>query len=215
MSRPFDIALALHLLDWLAGGGALATWAAGGPYDVVELDGTVRHGVMPCTPATIHKWRRVNDDFNAAYTCAQEDRAATYADEVVTIADNTEGDFKIVSGRDGVQRVEADHDSVRRAEARIKARSMALLFLAPHIYKERKAIDVTTDGQPLGGAQDDVANERVADRVIDLLHKAHARKQAALATAMLADEATGAGEGGAGGPSAGEIGIDTDDEFWK
>lgn len=74
---------------------------------------------------TFYRWLRQNEDLCTQYATAKKDRADTYADEMVDIADD----------------VDKDKEAIQKAKLRIDARKWIACKLHPRNYGERTMVD--------------------------------------------------------------------------
>lgn len=89
--------------------------------------------------ATVFRWLAVNEMFRDQYAWAKEAQAETYADEIVAIADDRQGDY---IERDGNVVYNAEH--VNRSRLRVDARKWVASKLKPKKYGDR--LDVESKG---------------------------------------------------------------------
>lgn len=78
---------------------------------------------------TVRRWLRDKAEFRGQYARAREDQADALADEILAIADDTDGDVEIVEGE--IVQIAAN---VNRAKLRVDARKWAAGKLAPKKY---------------------------------------------------------------------------------
>jgi hypothetical protein len=108
----------------------------------MSLNKTLKQKGMP-DKATFYKWLRENEDLSVQYARAKEDRADTYADEIVDIADK-----------------EADP---HKARVRIEARKWISCKLHPRNYVEKVALEHTGKN---GGAIESSVNISITQKEI-------------------------------------------------
>lgn len=111
---------------------------------------------------TFYKWLRTHEDLSTQYTHAKEDRADTYADEIIDIADESVYDKK--TDKDGNETVDAD--VIQRARLRIDARKWIACKLHPRNYGDKKNIELTGKD---GGAIKTQTITPVDERISELL----------------------------------------------
>lgn len=131
--RPFeyDASIFFAICERVAGGEFLAK--------ICLEDG------MP-SEASFRRWKNSNDDLQAAYARAREDRADAWADELVQIADDGSRDY--TQAEDG--RLVPDHDHIQRSKLRVDARKWVMSKHAPRAYGEKVALEHSgKDGAPL------------------------------------------------------------------
>jgi hypothetical protein len=100
-------------------------------------------GDMPTVRGT-HQWFREHPDFAALHKEAVNNRLDIFEDEVVTIADDSERDFKMVT-KHGKQAKVLDADVISRAKLRIDARKAHLKAYRPSVWGEQSTLNVKQD----------------------------------------------------------------------
>lgn len=122
------------ILDKIAGGKGLV--------EICKADG------MP-SRKTVHEWIRNNhDEFGDRYARARELQADHFAEEIITIADDSSEDVKVITVR-GEEREVTDQEVIGRARLRVDARKWLASKLAPKKYGEK--IEATHEaGDTLG-----------------------------------------------------------------
>lgn len=95
------------------------------------------------TPAneTFYKWLDSDKEKLKRYARACEERAGDIFDEILTIADNQEGDVLI--GEDGTEYT--NHNVINRSKLRIDARKWVLSKMQPNKYGDK--LDLNLGGQ--------------------------------------------------------------------
>lgn len=95
--------------------------------------------------ATVQRWlseeSEFQEKFQEIYARARSDQADTLADEIIEIADNDKGDYRIAYGKDGKPFVKVDHENVHRSKLRVDARKWIASKLKPKRYGERLGIE--------------------------------------------------------------------------
>lgn len=104
--------------------------------------------------STIRRWARADETFRASYARAREEQMHTWADEIVTIADDSTRDM---IEADGAKRV--DHDHINRSKLRIDTRKFLMAKIAPKTFGEKLDVDVRT------GPLDGMTDEQLADHI--------------------------------------------------
>jgi hypothetical protein len=89
---------------------------------------------MPVT-STVYKWMMQNPEFASAYARAREEQADTYADDIVSIADDARNDTQVDD--DGNTIVDFDH--IQRAKLRVDARKWVAAKLKPKKWGDKVA----------------------------------------------------------------------------
>lgn len=88
---------------------------------------------------TFYRWLRENQELCAQYARAREDRADTYADEIVDIADDSSNDTIV----DDDGKTTVNHDVIQRSRLRIDARKWIACKLHPKNYGEKKSLELS------------------------------------------------------------------------
>lgn len=81
---------------------------------------------------TIYKWRTIYPSFGEQYARAKTMQAYILADEILEIADNSKGDYRLVG-----EKVVIDSDNINRARLRIDSRKWLLSKLLPRVYGDK------------------------------------------------------------------------------
>src|SRR5262249_19216088 len=106
---------------------------------------------MP-SPATVYRWLRGRKDFREQYARAREMQADLLFDEILEIADNTNGDVvEVKQGDETVLR--PNHANVHRARLQVDARKWVVAKLAPKKYSDTQALlapHLDDEGKPVG-----------------------------------------------------------------
>lgn len=92
---------------------------------------------------TIYRWIQKDSNLKILVKEAREIRAGDYADEIVGISDNNEGDL-IVDENTG--RAYPNAANVARSALRIKARKSMAALLHPKKYGEQKKLEINKEG---------------------------------------------------------------------
>lgn len=98
---------------------------------------------------TIYTWMSKNQAFADRYARAVEDRAEKLAEEILTIADDDEGDFgfKEVQDADGASAKPCIMpDNIQRAKLRVDSRKWIASKLFPKKYGDKVSAEVTGEG---------------------------------------------------------------------
>lgn len=88
-------------------------------------------------PATVHRWRREDKQFNADYTAARVDQMESWGDEVIEIADDDTMDTMDGVDKQGNSIQVANHANVQRDRLRVDTRKFLMGKIAPRIYGDR------------------------------------------------------------------------------
>jgi hypothetical protein len=123
---PFSEKLAVELCHRVAGGEFLTNICK-------EPD-------MP-TVRSVTQWKKERHEFKVLYDDAIKDRLDIFEDEVVTIADESEHDFKLVK-KGGKQIKVLDAEVISRAKLRIDARKAHLKAYRPERWGEQSTLNV-------------------------------------------------------------------------
>lgn len=94
------------------------------------LTSICREERMP-DPRTVWKWRQVRPDFNAQFAQARVDQMHAWADQIVNLADDSEGDFKVT--------VPLDSPELERIESK---QAVTFKFTRRHVSRTAQMIDV-------------------------------------------------------------------------
>lgn len=87
--------------------------------------------------STVYRWMDDNEEFRNKYTRAREDQADYLADQMLAIADKSEGDDKAFVG---INRIHRD-------KLRLETRKWIASKLKPKKYGDK--MDLTTDGEKI------------------------------------------------------------------
>jgi len=82
----------------------------------MSLEAVCRQDGMPA-PKNVRVWLKNNADFRTNYTLAREEQAYFYADQIITIADDSSKDIIQAPKSERV-----DHDHIKRDRLKIDAR---------------------------------------------------------------------------------------------
>jgi hypothetical protein len=100
--------------------------------------------------STVFRWLSQKRGFRDLYTRAREAQADLLFDEIISIADNTKGDFvEVKQGKETV--VRANHANVHRDRLKVDARKWVASKLQPRKYGEHFALGpgVDDEGKPV------------------------------------------------------------------
>jgi hypothetical protein len=89
---------------------------------------------------TVYGWLSKHSDFSDNYARAKSDCADLFAEEIIEIADDSQGDRKIIN-RAGEEIEIVDQDAINRARLRVDARKWIASKLKPKKYGEHLDID--------------------------------------------------------------------------
>jgi Bacteriophage Sf6, terminase small subunit-like len=120
---------------------------------------------MP-TVRSVHQWLKDHSDFAALHKEAVNSRLNIFEDEVVTIADDSERDFKIVT-KHGKQVKVLDSDVISRAKLRVEVRKAHLKAYRPERWSEQSTLNVNN-------TSDDASNlslDELERKIAELEHK--------------------------------------------
>jgi hypothetical protein len=109
---------------------------------------------------TVARWIANHPDFCQKYQFARERQATLLFDESLEIADDSSGDLKIITRKDGTTFEALDTEFVQRSALRVKTRLHMAAVLAPRKYAARNIV-----AGPDGGA---VQVEHEHRQVLDL-----------------------------------------------
>jgi hypothetical protein len=102
--------------------------------------------------STVFRWLASKREFRDQYARAREAQADILFDEILEIADNTNGDVIEVKQADGSTMVRANHANVHRARLQVDARKWVASKLAPKKYGDHATVlapGFDEDGKPL------------------------------------------------------------------
>jgi len=118
---------------------------------------------------TVMRWLLRHPEFRAQYDWARQLQADALAEEVISIADDTAGDF-VADGEGGTT---VAWENVQRSRLRVDSRKWFVAKLAPRKYAERIAQELSgPDGGPIetdAGASLPLPRSEVASAVVALL----------------------------------------------
>ena len=95
---------------------------------------------MP-NPSTVREWVRENPAFAKRYALARVEQMQTWADEIITIADDDTLDVVTKVTPQGRQYEALDQQNVQRSRLRIDTRKFLMSKVAPHLYGERLTVE--------------------------------------------------------------------------
>jgi U3 small nucleolar ribonucleoprotein component len=95
---------------------------------------------MPTTRMVI-RWKKEHKEFALLYDEAIRDRLDIFEDEVITIADESENDFKLVK-KGGKQVKVLDAEVISRAKLRVDVRKAHLKAYRPERWGEQSTLNV-------------------------------------------------------------------------
>jgi hypothetical protein len=122
----FSEALAMELCHRVAGGEFLTI--------------ICKEPAMPTTRMVI-RWKKEHKEFALLYDEAIRDRLDIFEDEVITIADESENDFKLVK-KGGKQVKVLDAEVISRAKLRVDVRKAHLKAYRPERWGEQSTLNV-------------------------------------------------------------------------
>ena len=102
------------------------------------------------TPSSkdFYEWIDSNESFAKQYTCACARRADSIFEDILNIADESEGD-KVSITVDGIVSEKVDHENIQRAKLRVDARKWMLGKMNPKKYSDKSSLDLTTNGESI------------------------------------------------------------------
>lgn len=116
------------------------------------LSNVCREDRMP-DKRTVWKWRKVHPKFAQDYSRARVDQMHAWADQIIHLADDAEGDFKVSILLDSpeLERIERDatitfkfnRKHVNRAALSIDVRKWLMARYAPEDFGDRSAVSLT------------------------------------------------------------------------
>ena len=88
------------------------------------------------------KWKAGDPQIASDYARAREDRADLWAEEILTIADDSSGDWVEFETPDGRVKRRLDSEHVRRSRLKVDARKWLVSKHHPRTYGDRVAVDL-------------------------------------------------------------------------
>jgi hypothetical protein len=116
---------------------------------------------MP-TVRSANQWLKDHSDFAALHREAVNSRLNIFEDELCTIADDSERDFKIVT-KHGKQIKVLDADVVTRAKLRIEVRRAHLKAYRPERWSEQSTLNVHNTGDDISEMPLDELEKKLAE----------------------------------------------------
>jgi hypothetical protein len=90
---------------------------------------------------TFYTWLHQHPEFSEKYVRARECQADHMAAEILEIADDTEHDTIIVTGKDGATYEKTDSARVQRAQLRVNARQWQMARMSPRRWGSDRVVD--------------------------------------------------------------------------
>lgn len=87
--------------------------------------------------STVYDWERAHPAFAERLKRAREDRAHILADSALEIADASEHDTIVKTGRDGTEYESANHEWINRSRLRFESRKWLAKTLNQRVYGEK------------------------------------------------------------------------------
>ena len=97
---------------------------------------------MPSGP-TVWKWRRDRPEFLNDYMRAREEQTRTWADEIISLADDSSEDWQTCTKKDGSTFSKLDRDHVSRVSLQIDSRKWLMARVNRAEYGDNQKIDLT------------------------------------------------------------------------
>jgi hypothetical protein len=118
-----------------------------------------------------NQWLKDHSDFAALHKEAVNSRLNILEDEVITIADDSERDFKIVN-KHGKQVKVLDADVISRAKLRVDVRRATLKAYRPERWGEQSTLNVNNTSDDIGEMPLDELEKKISqlehkDRVVN------------------------------------------------
>jgi hypothetical protein len=120
---------------------------------------------MP-TVRSANQWLKDHSDFAALHREAVNSRLNIFEDEVVTIADDSERDFKIVTKHAKQVKV-LDADVISRAKLRVEVRKAHLKAYRPERWGEQSTLNVNNTSEDIS----DIPLDELEKKIAQLEHK--------------------------------------------
>lgn len=123
--------------------------------------GALREIGSPIAAGTFFRWRIEHPDLDDAYMRAKAMQTDYLADEMLDIADTTNCDAYIETLKDGTKVAKVDGEAISRSRLRVDTRKWIMAKLKPRQYGDK--LDVTTNGENLGGTADASKEQRALE----------------------------------------------------
>jgi hypothetical protein len=117
-----------------------------------------------CMPLVrnVNQWLKHHADFKALYDDAVSDRLNIFEDEIVTIADESEHDMRLVTkGRKAVKVV--DPEVISRAKLRVDVRKAHLKAYRPERWGEQSTLNVNNNTNDMDNLSADELDKAIED----------------------------------------------------
>ena len=101
-----------------------------------------RDAAMPAR-STVYRWLSRNPAFADQYAAAREALVASWADEIIDIADDGTTDYVTKVGRNGAEYEAVDQEHIQRSRLRVDARRWLLSKLNPGQYGDHVEVEHT------------------------------------------------------------------------
>ena len=101
--------------------------------------------------STMWNWVRYDEEFREMYFEAKKMQMDAFAEQIITIADDSVGDIRMAYDKNGDPYPEVNYENVKRSELRTKVRMWLMERLMPKKYSEKVQLD-TPSGNPLVNA---------------------------------------------------------------
>lgn len=103
-------------------------------------------------------------EFQEQYARARQVQAELRAEEIIAIADDSEGDYIIRTNENGEEYEVPDHENIQRARLRVDARKWVASKLLPKVYGDKVSAELTgKNGGPI--QTEDVSEKELARRI--------------------------------------------------
>lgn len=111
---------------------------------------------------TVLRWLQVHPDFLVLYQLSREAQAETMAEEIISIADDSERDT--ITDNDGNEKMNAEF--VARSRLRVESRKWLASKLLPKKYGDRVTQDITHTGRI-----DTLSDDDLQKKITELMAK--------------------------------------------
>jgi hypothetical protein len=98
---------------------------------------------LDLTVRTVWNWLIKYPEFLEHYKLARDVQAEIWAAEVISIADDSKEDVKVVTRPNGTTYRQIDYENINRSRLRVDSRKWAASHAAPKKYGDRQQVEVS------------------------------------------------------------------------
>jgi hypothetical protein len=111
---------------------------------LIATGSTLRAAAKACGVGwrTVARWNIERPEFRAAYEQARETRTLLWGEEIIEIADDSSGDYKV---NPTTGKTEFRRDNVLRSQLRIETRKWVMARLDPKQWGDKQSVDVSAN----------------------------------------------------------------------